>query len=329
MERRRPAGTGAKPELTVEVSDRDIQRRFASFAGRLPAIPPRRRTLFHSPDEEETRLPRIMFSNVMEPKEQLEQFVFDFHKEKAEIVAESSDELKIKLGEFAGPLDLLLFLIRQEQANIFDIPIAKITDEYVQYIRLMKSLDISVAADFLVMAATLIEIKSKMLLPRDPLAVDEEEFEDPRKELVDRLLEYEKFKAAAGMLHEKSTIEHAVFQRGKIESDDANAEINASVFDILTVFQKILARHRDEIKMEIAREEISLADMIKTLKRRIFEEMEVNILSFFEEMQTKRELVTAFIAVLEIVRTESVKLTQKKTFGDIILKAVTNGNSSH
>lgn len=265
----------------------------------------------------------------MEPKPELEQFVFDFHKEKAEIVAESSDELKIKLGEFAGPLDLLLFLIRQEQANIFDIPIAKITDEYVQYIRLMKSLDISVAADFLVMAATLIEIKSKMLLPRDPLAVDEEEFEDPRKELVDRLLEYEKFKAAAGMLHEKATVEHAVFQRGKIESDDANAEINASVFDILTVFQKILARHRDEIKMEIAREEISLADMIKTLKRRIFEEMEVSILTFFEEMQTKRELVTAFIAVLEIVRTESVKLTQKKTFGDIILKAVTNGNSSH
>lgn len=265
----------------------------------------------------------------MEPKQELEQFVFDFHKETAEIVAESRDELKIKLGEFAGPLDLLLFLIRQEQANIFDIPIAKITDEYLTYIRLMKSLDISVAADFLVMAATLIEIKSKMLLPRDPTAPEEEEIDDPRKELVDRLLEYEKFKAAAGMLHEKSTIEHAVFQRGKIESDDSNAEINATVFDIITVFQKILVRHRDEIKMEIAREEISLSDMIKTLKRRIFEEMELNVGKFFEEMQSKRELVTAFIAVLEIVRTESVKLTQKNTFGEIILKAVTNGNSSH
>jgi segregation and condensation protein A len=156
----------------------------------------------------------------------------------------------------------------------------------------------------------------------------DEEFDDPRKELVDRLLEYEKFKSAAQMLYEKTTVEQAVFQRGKIESDDANAEINASVFDVITVFQKILARHRDEVKMEIAREEISLSDMIKTLKRRIFEEMEVNILAFFEEMQNKRELVTAFIAVLEIVRTESVKLTQKKTFGEIILKAVTNGNAN-
>src|SRR5687768_14337754 len=165
-------------------------------------------------------------------QEPLEQFVFDFHKETAEISADSGDELKLKLGEFAGPLDLLLFLIRQEQANIFDIPIATITDEYVKYIRLMKSLDIAVAADFLVMAATLIEIKSKMLLPRDPTAPDEEEFEDPRKELVDRLLEYEKYKAVAEMLYERTTVEQAVFQRGKIESDDANAEINASVFDI-------------------------------------------------------------------------------------------------
>ena len=261
-------------------------------------------------------------------QEPLEQFVFDFHKETAEITADSGDELKLKLGEFAGPLDLLLFLIRQEQANIFDIPIAKITDEYVKYIRLMKSLDIAVAADFLVMAATLIEIKSKMLLPRDPSAPDEEEFEDPRKELVDRLLEYEKYKAASQMLYERTTVEQAVFQRGKIESDDANAESNASVFDILTVFQKILLRHRDEVKMEIAREEISLSDMIKNLKRRIFEEMELNIQTFFEEMQSKRELVTAFIAVLEIVRTESVKLTQKKTFGEIILKAVTNGTGN-
>ena len=265
----------------------------------------------------------------MELPEEPEQFTFDFHKETAEILGGSSDELKIKLGKFAGPLDLLLFLIRQEQANIFDIPIAKITDEYVTYIRMMKSLDIAVAADFLVMAATLIEIKSKMLLPRDPMAPAEEEFEDPRKELVDRLLEYEKFKSAAQMLYQKTTVEQAVFQRGKIESDDANAEISATVFDILSVFQKIVARHRDEVKMEIAREEISLSDMIKTLKRRIFEETELSILAFFEEMHTKRELVTAFIAVLEIVRTESVKLIQKKTFGDIILKAVTNGSSGH
>ncbi len=251
-----------------------------------------------------------------------DQFTFDFHNEKAQIVGGSSDDLKIKLGDFAGPLDLLLFLIKQEQANIFDIPIARITGKYLEYIRLMKRLDIAVAADFLVMAATLIEIKSRMLLPRDPTITDDEEFEDPRKELVDRLLEYEKFKSAAGMLYERSTIEQAIFIRGPIESDDNNAEINASVFDILTVFQKIVARHVDEIKMEIHREEISLADMLKTLKRRILETGELSLLTFFDEMHSRRELVTAFIAVLEIVRTESVRLLQNKTFGDIILKKI-------
>ena len=252
-----------------------------------------------------------------------ETYSFDFHKETAEIMAESSDELRIKIGEFAGPLDLLLFLIKQEQANIFDIPIARITDEYLKFIRLMKSLDIAVAADFLVMASTLIEIKSKMLLPRDPTAEAlGDEIEDPRQELVDRLLEYEKYKSAAQMLYEKTTLEQAVFPRGKIESDDDNAEISATVFDLLTVFQKIVARRADEIKMEIHREEISLADMIKDLKRRIFESGELSMLTFFGEMHTKRELVTAFIAVLEIVRTETVTLVQKQTFGDVILRKV-------
>lgn len=252
-----------------------------------------------------------------------ETYTFDFYKETAEIMAESSDELRIKIGEFAGPLDLLLFLIRQEQANIFDIPIARITDEYLRFIRLMKSLDIAVAADFLVMASTLIEIKSKMLLPRDPSAEAlGDEIEDPRQELVDRLLEYEKYKSAAQMLYEKTTLEQAVFPRGKIESDEDNAEISATVFDLLTVFQKIVARRADEIKMEIQREEISLADMIKELKRRIVERGELSLLTFFEEMHTKRELVTAFIAVLEIVRTETVKLIQKQTFGDVILRQV-------
>jgi segregation and condensation protein A len=255
-------------------------------------------------------------------QEQLEQFNFDFHKEKAEIVHSSSDELQIKIGDFAGPLDLLLFVIRQEQANIFDIPIARITEQYLAYIQIMKRLDIAVAADFLVMAATLIEIKSRMLLPRDPTLPVDEDLDDPRKELVDRLLEYEKFKTAAGMLHERSTVEQAVFTRGSIESDENNAEIDANVFDLLTIFQKIAERHANEVKMEIEREEISLADMIKTLKRRIFADGELSLLKFFEEMTSHRELVTAFIAVLEIVRVEGVKLIQKKTFGDIILKMI-------
>jgi segregation and condensation protein A len=249
-----------------------------------------------------------------------QQLSFDFYKEKPQIVAENRDELKIRLGEFAGPLDLLLFLIRQEQANIFDIPIAKITDEYVKYIRLMEKLDISVAGDFLVMAATLIEIKSKMLLPKEILDETEEDLIDPRKELVDRLLEYEKFKNAAQMLWEKTTVEHSIFPRGKIETDENNSETNATVFDLLNVFQKILAKHKEEVKLEIAREEMSLADMLANLKQRIFSGKELNLREFFETLRSKRELVLAFMATLEIVRTESVKLLQSQVFGEIILK---------
>ena len=255
--------------------------------------------------------------------EQSEQLSFDFFKVQPEIVAPTQTEnLMLNLGEFTGPLDLLLFLIKQEQANIFDIPIAKITDEYLKYIRLMKSLDITLAADFLVMAATLIEIKSKMLLPKEIVPETEEEIEDPREALVRQLLEHQTFKNASQMLYERTTVEQAVFGRGKIETDANNLETNATVFDLLTVFQKILSRHKEEIQMEIEREEVSLSEMLKTLKKRIFEVKELSLLKFFEEMHTRRELVTAFFAVLEIVRVESIKLSQSSTFGDIILKKI-------
>src|SRR5258705_4688287 len=135
-----------------------------------------------------------------------------------------SDQLKVTLGDFEGPLDLLLYLIREEQVNIYDIPIARITDEYLRYLNLMQELDLTVAGDFLVMAAQLIELKSRMLLPRDPLA-EEEEVLDPRAELVNRLLEHEKFKAAAEMLWSRATVEQAVFKRAEIETDKTNPEV--------------------------------------------------------------------------------------------------------
>jgi len=255
-------------------------------------------------------------------EQQTEQLSFDFKSVQPHIVSETRDEIKLQLGAFAGPLDLLLFLIKQEQANIFDIPIAKITNEYLKYIRLMKSLDISLAADFLVMAATLIEIKSKMLLPREPSEEADEEIEDPRQELIDRLLEHQKFKNAAEMLYERSTVEQAVFTRGQIESDENNLETNASVFDLLTVFQKILEKHKEEIKLEIEREEMSLAEMLRHLKAKLFNTKEISLLKLFQEMQTRQELVLAFIAILELVRTENINLLQKKTFGDVILRRV-------
>jgi segregation and condensation protein A len=251
------------------------------------------------------------------------QLSFDFEQVQPHIVAGAADEIRLRLGEFAGPLDLLLYLIKQEQANIFDIPIARITDEYLRYIRLIKSLDISLAADFLVMAATLIEIKSKMLLPREISGeTGEEEIEDPRKELIDRLLEHQKFKNASQMLYERSTIEQAVFTRGQIESDENNLETNATVFDLLTVFQKILSRHKEEFQMKIEREEMSLAEMLKQIKDRIYKAKELNLTEIFGALHSRQELVLAFIAVLELVRTESIKLMQDKTFGDVILQKI-------
>jgi segregation and condensation protein A len=231
------------------------------------------------------------------------------------------DELKLKLGEFAGPLDLLLYLIRQEQIDIYDIPVARITDEYLRYLRLMQELDIAVAGDFLVMAATLIEIKSRMLLPRDPLAALEEDADDPRRELVDRLLEHQKFKAAAEMLWSRATVEQAVFTRAELETDKRNPEVAVGVFDLLKVFQQILARHKEEVLMEIEREEISMAEMLERLRNMVLSAGELNLLVFFERAQSRRELVLAFLSVLELVRTTEISLVQLETFGDIIAHA--------
>jgi segregation and condensation protein A len=124
------------------------------------------------------------------------------------------------------------------------------------------------------------------------------------------------------MLYERSTVEQAVFTRGQIESDENNLETNASVFDLLTVFQKILERRKEEIKLEIEREEMSLAEMLKHLKAKIFNAEEISLFELFQGMQTRQELVLAFIAVLELVRTENIKLLQRKTFGDVILTKV-------
>lgn len=251
-----------------------------------------------------------------------EQLEFDFENVQAEITRESRDELMLKLGEFAGPLDLLLYLIRREEANIFDIPIARITDEYVRYIKLLEKFDVAVAAEFLVMAATLIEIKSRMLLPQEIKEEGEEETEDPRQELVDQLLEHQKFKNAAEMLWSRATVEQAIFTRGKIESDENNLEVSATIFDLFEKFQKIIERHKEEIQMEIHREEISLAETIKSMRERLKTDKRLNVLEIFKQIKTRNELVTTFIAILEIVRTESVKLIQKQTFGDIILEAI-------
>src|SRR6266403_5925823 len=229
-----------------------------------------------------------------------------------------TDDLKIVLGEFEGPLDLLLHLIRQEQVSIYDIPVARITDEYLRYLRVMQELDIAVAGDFLVMAATLIELKTKMLLPRDPFAEAEAEEDDPRRDLVDQLLEYQKYKAAAEMLWSRATVERAIFRRAELETDKNNPEVAVGLFDLLKVFQDILARHKEEVLLEIEREEISMAEMLERLRNMVLSSGELNLRVFFERARTRRELVLAFLSVLELVRTTEIRLMQNETFGDII-----------
>jgi segregation and condensation protein A len=232
---------------------------------------------------------------------------------------DTTDDLKILLGEFEGPLDLLLHLIRQEQVSIYDIPVARITDEYLRYLRVMLEMDIAVAGDFLVMAATLIELKTKMLLPRDPLAEKEEE-EDPRADLINQLLEYQKYKAAAEMLWSRATVERAVFKRAELETDKNNPEVAVGLFDLLKVFQVILARHKEEVMLEIEREEISMAEMLERLRNMVMSASELNLRLFFERAKSRRELVLAFLSVLELVRTTEIKLFQSETFGDIVAR---------
>ena len=234
--------------------------------------------------------------------------------------APGGEDLKIVLGEFAGPLDLLLYLIRQEQVSIYDIPVARITDEYLRYLRLMQELDIALAGDFLVMAATLIEIKSRMLLPPDPLAQGEEAEEDPRSELVNQLLEHQKFKEAAQMLWSRATVEQAVFRRGELETDKNNPEVAVAVFDLLKVFQEILARKQEEVLLEIERDEMTMTEMLERLRNMVMSAGELNLRTFFERARSRRELVLAFLSVLELVRTTEISLVQRETFGEIIAR---------
>src|SRR5215510_410570 len=169
----------------------------------------------------------------------------------------SRDSYRVKLEIFEGPLDLLLYLIKKDEIDIYDIPISHITEQYLTYLELMQELDIAVAGDFLVMASTLIYIKSKMLLPPEPKVGGEEDLsEDPRAELVERLLEYQKFKSAAQTLYSRGEIESACYTRGPLETDSSNPEVSTTLFDLLRVFREVLKRAEAQIDLYTARFEI-------------------------------------------------------------------------
>lgn len=234
---------------------------------------------------------------------------------------ERRDSYRVRLEVFEGPMDLLLYLIKKDEIEIKDIPIARITEQYLEYMSLMRELDIAIAGDFLVMASTLIYIKSKMLLPPAPRIEGEEDLnEDPRAELVERLLEYQKFKSAAQMLHSRGEIEAAVYTRGALETDKSNPEVSATVFDLLRVFREILKRAESEAEMEIHREEVTMAEKLAQIHARLDSGEEINVREIFEQSRTKRELILTFLAFLELVKEFKIHLVQRELFGEIFAR---------
>ncbi|MFB3815848.1 MAG: ScpA family protein [Terriglobales bacterium] len=233
---------------------------------------------------------------------------------------------------YDGPLDLLLDLIRKQDIDIYDIPIARITAQYLAYIERMKELDVDVAADFIYMASVLIHIKSKMLLPRDPTVAAEEQ-EDPRAELVTRLLEHEKFKTAAQMLLQKQQIEEAVLTNPALNefrnAEGTEPELAADVIDLVRVFRDILERAKQRPVLAVDEETVTVAQMIEYVRRRLtMEDRPVRLKQVLRTLQSHHALVCAFLAVLEMVRLQAVELRQDRVFGDILMRKHKNFESA-
>jgi segregation and condensation protein A len=225
---------------------------------------------------------------------------------------------------YEGPLDLLLDLIRKQDIDIYDIPIAKITAQYLAYVEKIKQLDVNVAAEFIYMAAVLIHIKSKMLLPRDPLSPPDAE-EDPRAELVNRLLEHEKFKSAAQMLLQKQQIEDAVWSNPAIkdfmEAEGTDPEIAADVIDLVKSFQQVLERARTRPILQVDEESVTVGQMIDYLRRRLaLEDRPLRLKQLLRNVTSRQMLVCMFLALLELVRLQAVQLRQERVFGEILLR---------
>ena len=237
-----------------------------------------------------------------------------------------SSPLNFHLEQYDGPLDLLLDLIRRQQIDIKDIPIATITTQYLQYMEKAREMDIDLGAEFVYMAATLIHIKSKMLLPRDPaLEKEGEDSEDPRQELVDRLLEHERFKNAAEMLQQKRLIEENVWSNPQIKdfiSEDDDPGLANTTFELVKAFAEVLERNKNRPVYEVESADVTVADMIRYLRDRFTDagDQPVFIMRVFERQHTRRAMIALFLAVLEMVRMQAVVVTQKDLFGEIALQ---------
>ena len=237
-----------------------------------------------------------------------------------------STPLNFYLEQYEGPLDLLLDLIRKQQINIYDIPIAQITTQYLDYMQKAMALDIEISSEFVYMAATLIHIKSKMLLPRDPELDKIAPEEDPRQELVDRLLEHERFKNAAEMLQQKRVIEEAVWSNPQIEqflAEDEGPGLAVTIFDLVKTFQGVLERTKSRPNYEIGDESVTVPEMIDFLRGELGRSRREGGLSatrLFERQRTRNAMICLFLAILELVKRQAVQLTQGEAFGDIGLE---------
>ena len=227
----------------------------------------------------------------------------------------------VRLRQFEGPLDLLLYLIRKHQLNIYDIPIALVTRQYLDYLEVMQELDLDIAGEFLVMAATLIHIKSRMLLPRpDPKQEDPEE--DPREALVRRLLEHQKFKAAAELLHDREIQRSAQWGRpdGSVAEVVGNApepEVEVDLFSLMAAFRQVIERARQRPQIYMPAEYMSLEVRIEKLMGMLSETEACGFEDLFADVQTKPGIVVTFLALLEMIRLKFVRVYQQGNFGPI------------
>jgi len=227
----------------------------------------------------------------------------------------------VQLETYEGPLDLLLDLIRKQEIDIFDIPIARITQQYLDHLHKMEEFDMDIAADFILMAATLIYIKAKMLLPPDPTAPADEPL-DPRSDLVQRLLEHERFKKAAEMLQQKQMLEAASWSRPNPEGfEHEEGELVVTLWDVVKAFQAALHRPQPPPPLEIPKEELTVGQMMAEMQEILrASEGPVELERVIERYSTRRALIVAFLALLELIRLEAVLAVQQEPFGPILLR---------
>ncbi len=230
---------------------------------------------------------------------------------------------KLRLDCFEGPLDLLLYLIKKNDIDICDIPIATVTEQYLEYIEMMKLLDLEVVGDFLVMAATLMQIKSRMLLPPDPSTLEEEE-EDPRDELVRRLQEYKVFKEIAEQLKVKEFDRQQLFkrkadgeERKELVDDAKEVYFEANLFDLINAFTSALKKFKEEDVYEVQEEEYTVDQKIHDILHNLLKQPRVLLTDLFGSARHRLEVIVTFMAVLELIRLKEVRVMQKRLFSDI------------